>query len=77
MFSLMKQEFIVLFSFNKPSAWDQAKYLDLKPLALKSYPFMFSLGKCSAGCNVLSPKICVPQGTKDIHIKCKLNNYNL
>ena len=30
---------------------------------------MTSLDKCSGSCNVLSPKICVPEETKDINVK--------
>ena len=36
---------------------------------LKHYLFMISLNKCTEGCNVLSPKICVPKKTKDIYVK--------
>ena len=41
-------------------------YIDLNPVELKYYPFMISLNKCTASCNVLSPKICVPKEKKDI-----------
>ena len=30
---------------------------------------MSSLDKCDGSCNVLSPKICVPKGTKDVNVK--------
>ena len=30
---------------------------------------MISLNKCTGSCNVLSPKICVPTGTKDINVE--------
>ena len=43
--------------------------IDLNPVELKYYPFMFSLYKCTGSCNVLSPKICVPKETKDISVK--------
>ena len=43
--------------------------IDLNPSELKYYLFMISLGKCTAGCNVLSPKICVPKETKYINVK--------
>ena len=35
--------------------------IDMNPVKLKYYPFMISLNKCTGGCNVLSPKICVPK----------------
>ena len=34
-------------------------FIDLNPVELKYYPFMFTLGKYSGSCNILSPKICV------------------
>ena len=43
--------------------------IDLNPSELKYYLFMISLVKCTASCNVLSPKICVPKETKYINIK--------
>ena len=43
--------------------------IDLNPSELKYYLFMISLGKCTASCNVLSRKICVPKETKYINIK--------
>ena len=36
---------------------------------LKYYPFMITLNKCTGSCNVLSPNICVPKGTKNINVK--------
>ena len=30
---------------------------------------MISLNKCTASCDVLSPKTCVPKETKDINVK--------
>ena len=41
-------------------------FIDMNPVELKYYPFMISLNKCTASCNVLSPKICVPKEKKDI-----------
>ena len=38
-------------------------------IILKYYPFKISLNKCTASCNVLSPKICVPKDTKGIIVK--------
>ena len=78
MFSL----FIVL-SFSKHLAHDQRKciffndepcivrptLIDMNPFELKYYPFMNSLNKCPGNCNVLSPKICLPNETKDINVK--------
>ena len=42
---------------------------NMNPVEPKYYPFMISLNKCAGGCNVLSPKICVPKETKDITVK--------
>ena len=52
--------------------------IDLNPVELKYYPFMISLDKCTGSCNVFSPKICVPKGTKDINVKVfnKIANKN-
>ena len=41
----------------------------MNPLKPKYYPSMINLDKCTGGCNVLSPKICVPKETKDINVK--------
>ena len=46
--------------------------IDLNPVELEYYLFMISLDKCSGGCNVLSPKICVPKKTKDINVEVLL-----
>ena len=43
--------------------------IDLNSVELNDYPFMISLDKCSGSCNVLSLKICVVSGTKDINVK--------
>ena len=43
--------------------------IGLNPVELKYYPSMISIGKCTGSCNVLSPKICVPNETKDINLK--------
>ena len=75
--------FIVLLSFSSYLACDRTKCLflndkpcrvrptliDVNPLELKYYPFMISLNKCTGSCIVLSPKICVPKETNDMHIK--------
>ena len=65
--------FIVLLSFRESWTHDQTKLLfindepcmirpifsDLNPFELKFDPFMISFDKCTASCNVLSPKdIC-------------------
>ena len=71
MFSLIKQVFIVLLSFNKFLARKclflndepcmiRSTLIDMNPVELKYYPFMISLNACTANCNVLSPK-CVFQ----------------
>ena len=75
--------FIALLSLNESLARDRTKCLflnyepfmvrptlvDMNPFELKYYPFMISLNKCTGSCNVLSPKICVPEKTKDIYNK--------
>ena len=43
--------------------------INLNYVELKNYSFMVSLDKRNGGCNVLSPKICVPKKTKDINIR--------
>ena len=43
--------------------------IDMDHVELAYCPFMISLNKCTGNCNVLSPKICVPKETKDIHVK--------
>ena len=67
MFSLIKQLFIVLLSFNSSLA---AKCLSLNgepyivrptviasnPVELKHYPFMTSSDKCTGSCHILSEK---------------------
>ena len=42
--------------------------IDMNPVELK-YPFTVSLDKCSGSCNILSPKIFVPEKTEDINVK--------
>ena len=80
MFSLIKQLFIVLLSFCESLATKFVSLngepcvvrpilIDLNPVELKYYPFRINLDKCTGRCNVLSPKICVPKGTKDINVK--------
>ena len=80
MFSLIKQLFIVLLSFRESLATKFVSLngepcvirpilIDLSPVELKYYPFRINLDKCTGRCNVLSPKICVPKGTKDINVK--------
>ena len=43
--------------------------IDLNPIELKYYPFMIGLNKCTASCNVLSLKLCVPKETREINVK--------
>ena len=40
--------------------------IDLNLVELKHYPLMISLNKCTASCNVLPPKMCIPKETKDM-----------
>ena len=76
MFSL----FIVLLSFSKSLATKclllndepcmiRPTLIDMSPVELKYYPFRISLNKCTGSCNVLSPKIYIPKGTKYIYVK--------
>ena len=83
MFGLIKRVFMVLMSFSSSLACNQTKCLflndelcmvratliDLNPVELKYYPFIISLGKFTASCDVLSPKICVSKETKHINVK--------
>ena len=77
MISFIKQLFVVLLIFssflatkclslNDEPCTVRPTLIYLNPIELKYYPFMISLEKCTGSCNVLSPKICVPRGTKDI-----------
>ena len=79
----MRQVFIVLLNFSESLGCYRTKCLflideplmfrptliDLNPVELKYYPFMISFDKCTGSCNVLSPKICVPNEAKDINVK--------
>ena len=56
-----------LFSKDKPGMV-RPTHIDLNPVDLKYYLFMFSLNKCTGSCNVLSPKICDPKKIKDINV---------
>ena len=80
---LIKQVFIVLFSFNRSLLTKclslnnepciaRPTLIDLNPIKLNHFPFMISLRKCNGSCNVvydLSIKICVPRKTKDANVK--------
>ena len=46
--------------------------IDLNPVELEYYPFMISLDKCTGSGNVLSAKICVPKGRKDVVKACTM-----
>ena len=76
MFSL----FLVLLSFSESLATKcpflndepcmvRRTFIGLNPVELEYFPFMISLKKCTGSCNVLSPKICVQNETKDINVK--------
>ena len=80
MFSLIKQAFIVLLSFNESVAtkclflndeqcMSRTALIDMNPVELKYYSFMISLNKCTGRCNVLSTKVCVLKEAKDINVK--------
>ena len=75
MFNLIKQAFLVLFSFSSSLATKvlslndelymiRPTIIDLNPVKLKYCPIMISLDKCSGSCNVSFPKICVPKKEK-------------
>ena len=81
MFSLIEEVFVVLLSFSSSLAVKRVSLNDepcmirptligLTPVELKYYPLMISLENCGGSCNVLFPKICVPEKTpKDIKVK--------
>ena len=48
---------------------NRTSLIDLNPVELKFYPFIFSLDECTGSCNVLSLKTCVPKETKDTNVK--------
>ena len=56
-------------SLNDKPCTARLNLINLNYVELKNYPFMVSLDKRNGGCNVLSPKICVPKKTKDINIR--------
>ena len=57
-----------LFLNNEP-CMVRPTLINMNPNELKYYPFMISLNKCTGSCNVLSPKIYIPKGIKDIYVK--------
>ena len=57
-----------LFLNNEPCMVKRT-LIDINPNEIKYYPFMISLNKCAGSCNVLTPKICIPKESKDIHVK--------
>ena len=72
MFSLIKQNFIVLLNFseslvtkclflNDELCLVRPTLIDLNPVEVKYYPFMIRLDKFTGICNIISPKICVPK----------------
>ena len=54
---------------NYKSCMVRPTIIDINPVESKYYLFMISLNKCTGSCNVLSPKLCVLKGTKDIIVK--------
>ena len=78
MLSFIKQVFILLLSFSESLATKclslidepcvvRLTLIDLSPVELKYYSFIFSLDKCNGIWNVLSPKIYVLKKTKEIN----------
>ena len=72
--------FIELFSFSSPLAKKclflndepcmvRSSLIGLNPFEFKYYPFMIRLNEYAGSYNVLSPKICVPEGVKHINVK--------
>ena len=82
MLGLIKQVFIVLFSFNESLATKYVSLInepgmarptltDLNLVDVNYYPFIINLDKCSGSCNAvddLSTKICAPSKTKDVNL---------
>ena len=80
--NLIKKVFIVLLSFSEYLTCDPTKCLFLNdgpcmviptliamnPFELKYYPFVISIDKCTASCNVFSPKVCVPKEITYIYV---------
>ena len=72
--------FIVLLSFsrsftttfvllNNGPCMIRPTLIDLNPVEINHFPFMFSLDKCNGYCNAaddLSTKICVPTENKNV-----------
>ena len=83
MFWHIKQVFIRLLIFSSSLATKYVSLsneacmvrhtlIELNPIELNYYQFMFSLDKCNGSCNAvddLSAKICIPIKTKDINVK--------
>ena len=80
MFSLIRQVFIILLSFDKfltnkcvslnhEPCMVKTTFIDLNPVELRYYPLMISLDTCSWSCNAFLPKICIPKKAKDINNK--------
>ena len=55
-------------SLNDESMHVRSTLIDLNPDE-QDYPFMISLDKCTGGCNILSPKICVLRETENTNVK--------
>ena len=59
-------------SLNNGTCMNRPTLIDLNPIELNYYPFMFKLDKCNGSCNDvndLSAKICVLSKTKDVNVK--------
>ena len=59
---------IKFLSLNDENMHVRSTLIDLNPDE-QDYPFMISLDKCTGGCNLLSPKICVLRETKNTNVK--------
>ena len=82
MFRLIKQLFIVLFSFseslaticpflNNEPCMIRPTRINLNPVEFKYYIFIISLDKCTGSCNLQKSYLqkYVPKETKDINVK--------
>ena len=80
MFLLIKQAFIKLLIFgeslgtkcvslNDEPCMVRCTLIDLNPVELACYSCMIRLDKRSGSCNLLHPKICIPEKTKGINTK--------
>ena len=56
-------------SLNDEPCMLRCTLIDLNPVELACYSCMIRLDKRSGSCNLLHPKICIPEKTKGINTK--------